>query len=261
MDPYDKEKTRQIWKRVLGEEETPVCALDSAALRTWIAEKKTDACTYEAMARQAPAGRELLRRLGREARCHARRLEAVYYLWTGEAAEAVSGPLPRQESLCAALRARHRAELEAAGKLTSVVTQNIDGLHQRAGSRRVWELHGSVHRNHCMRCGRAYPVEFVRDSGGVPRCACGGIVKPDVVLYEEQLDGHTLQGALSDIQGADMLIIGGTSLAVYPAASLVNYYRGHRLVLINKSPTPYDAHADLVIAGPIGEILGGVAVV
>ena len=153
------------------------------------------------------------------------------------------------------------AELEAAGKLTSVVTQNIDGLHQRAGSRRVWELHGSVHRNHCMRCGRAYPVEFVRDSGGVPRCACGGIVKPDVVLYEEQLDGHTLQGALSDIQGADMLIIGGTSLAVYPAASLVNYYRGHRLVLINKSPTPYDAHADLVIAGPIGEILGGVAVV
>ena len=142
-----------------------------------------------------------------------------------------------------------------------MVTQNIDGLHQRAGSRRVWELHGSVHRNHCMRCGRAYPVEFVRDSGGVPRCACGGIVKPDVVLYEEQLDGHTLQGALSGIQGADMLIIGGTSLAVYPAASLVNYYRGHRLVLINKSPTPYDAHADLVIAGPIGEILGGVAVV
>ena len=114
MDPYDKEKTRQIWKRVLGEEETPVCALDSAALRTWIAEKKTDACTYEALARQAPAGRELLRRLGREARCHARRLEAVYYLWTGEAAEAVSGPLPRQESLCAALRARHRAELESA---------------------------------------------------------------------------------------------------------------------------------------------------
>ena len=97
---------------------------------------------------------------------------------------------------------RKLAELEAAGKLTSVVTQNIDGLHQRAGSRRVWELHGSVHRNHCMRCGRAYPVEFVRDSGGVPRCACGGIVKPDVVLYEEQLDGHTLQGALSGIQGA-----------------------------------------------------------
>ena len=171
----------------------------------------------------------------------------------------------REKMLCldAQPNPAHRklAELEAAGKLTSVVTQNIDGLHQRAGSRRVWELHGSVHRNHCMGCGRAYPVEFVRDSGGVPRCACGGIVKPDVVLYEEQLDGHTLQGALSDIQGADMLIIGGTSLAVYPAASLVNYYRGHRLVLINKSPTPYDAYADLVIVGPIGEILGGVAVV
>ena len=153
----------------------------------------------------------------------------------------------REKMLCldAQPNPAHRklAELEAAGKLTSVVTQNIDGLHQRAGSR------------------RAYPVEFVRDSGGVPRCACGGIVKPDVVLYEEQLDGHTLQGALSDIQGADMLIIGGTSLAVYPAASLVNYYRGHRLVLINKSPTPYDAYADLVIVGPIGEILGGVAVV
>ena len=125
------------------------------------------------------------------------------------------------------------ARLEQEGHLAAVVTQNIDGLHQAAGSRRVWELHGSVHRNHCMRCGRAYPVEFVRDSGGVPRCACGGIVKPDVVLYEEQLDGHTLQGALSDIQGADMLIIGGTSLAVYPAASLVNYYRGHRLSLIH----------------------------
>ena len=167
----------------------------------------------------------------------------------------------REKMLCldAQPNPAHRklAELEAAGKLTSVVTQNIDGLHQRAGSRRVWELHGSVHRNHCMRCGRAYPVEFVRDSGGVPRCACGGIVKPDVVLYEEQLDEH----ALEYISRADMLIIGGTSLAVYPAASLVNYYRGHRLVLINKSPTPYDAHADLVIAGPIGEILGGVAVV
>ena len=156
---------------------------------------------------------------------------------------------------------RKLAQWEQEGKLKAVITQNIDGLHQAAGSKNVLELHGSVHRNHCMRCGRAYPVEFVRDSGGVPRCACGGIVKPDVVLYEEQLDGHTLQGALSDIQGADMLIIGGTSLAVYPAASLVNYYRGHRLVLINKSPTPYDAHADLVIAGPIGEILGGVAVV
>ena len=139
-----------------------------------------------------------------------------------------------------------------------MVTQNIDGLHQLAGSRRVWELHGSVHRNHCMRCHKGYPVEFIRDSAGVPRCTCGGIVKPDVVLYEEALDSSVLEGALKDIQRADMLIIGGTSLAVYPAASLVRYYRGSRLVLINKSPTPYDAHANLVIAGPIGEILGAV---
>ena len=155
---------------------------------------------------------------------------------------------------------RKLAELEQAGKLRAVITQNIDGLHQMAGSREVLELHGSVHRNYCQACGRFYPVEAVAEAEGVPRCACGGVIKPDVVLYEEQLDGHTLQGALSDIQGADMLIIGGTSLAVYPAASLVNYYRGHRLVLINKSPTPYDAHADLVIAGPIGEILGAVQI-
>ena len=153
------------------------------------------------------------------------------------------------------------AQWEREGKLRAVVTQNIDGLHQAAGSRNVLELHGSVHRNHCQRCGKFYGLEHILRTEGVPRCSCGGIIKPDVVLYEEQLDGHTLQGALSDIQGADMLIIGGTSLAVYPAASLVNYYRGHRLVLINKSPTPYDAHADLVIAGPIGESLGGVAVV
>ena len=153
------------------------------------------------------------------------------------------------------------AELEAAGKLKAVVTQNIDGLHQMAGSKKVLELHGSVHRNYCQKCGKFYDAAYMLHAEGIPRCSCGGTIKPDVVLYEEQLDGHTLQGALSDIQGADMLIIGGTSLAVYPAASLVNYYRGHRLVLINKSPTPYDAHADLVIAGPIGEILGGVAVV
>ena len=150
---------------------------------------------------------------------------------------------------------RKLAQLEQAGKLRSVVTQNIDGLHQMAGSKRVWELHGSVHRNHCMRCGKSYPVEFIRDSQGVPRCSCGGIVKPDVVLYEESLDSQVLEGALRDIQGADMLIIGGTSLAVYPAASLVQYYRGHRLVLINKSPTPYDSHADLVIPDAIGQVL------
>ena len=168
----------------------------------------------------------------------------------------------RDKMLCLDARpnAAHKklAQLEAAGKLRSVVTQNIDGLHQLAGSRRVWELHGSLHRNHCMRCHKGYPVEFIRDSAGVPRCTCGGIVKPDVVLYEEALDSSVLEGALKDIQRADMLIIGGTSLAVYPAASLVRYYRGSRLVLINKSPTPYDAHANLVIAGPIGEILGAV---
>ena len=147
------------------------------------------------------------------------------------------------------------AQLERVGKLRSVVTQNIDGLHQMAGSKRVWELHGSVHRNFCMRCKKPYPVEFIRDTQGIPTCSCGGTVKPDVVLYGESLDSRVLEGALADIQQADLLIIGGTSLAVYPAASLVNYYRGDRLVLINKSPTPYDRRADLAIAGPIGRIL------
>ena len=152
------------------------------------------------------------------------------------------------------------AQLEEAGKLRSVVTQNIDGLHQLAGSRRVWELHGSVHCNHCMRCGKSYPVEFIRDSRGIPTCSCGGVVKPDVVLYEESLDSRVLQGALTDIQSADLLIIGGTSLVVYPAASLIQYFQGEHLVLINKSPTPYDRRADLAIAGPIGEILGQIQV-
>ena len=152
------------------------------------------------------------------------------------------------------------AQLEEAGKLRSVVTQNIDGLHQLAGSRRVWELHGSVHRNHCMRCGKSYPVEFIRDSRGIPTCSCGGMVKPDVVLYEESLDSRVLQGALTDIQSADLLIIGGTSLVVYPAAGLIQYFQGEHLVLINKSPTPYDRRADLAIAGPIGEILGRIQV-
>ncbi|MEY8231262.1 NAD-dependent protein deacylase [Oscillospiraceae bacterium 50-16] len=170
----------------------------------------------------------------------------------------------RDKMLCLDARpnAAHQklARLEAAGRLRSVVTQNIDGLHQRAGSRRVWELHGSVHRNRCMACGREYPVEFVRDSAGVPRCGCGGVVKPEVVLYEEGLDSRVLEGAVEDIQTADLLLIGGTSLAVYPAAGLVRYFQGEHLVLLNKSPTPYDRHADLVISAPIGEVLGRIEV-
>lgn len=170
----------------------------------------------------------------------------------------------RNKMLCPQARpnAAHKklAQLEKAGKLKSVVTQNIDGLHQAAGSRRVWELHGSVLRNYCMSCRKFYPVDEIENSKGVPRCLCGGMIKPDVVLYEESLDSRVLEGALSDIRQADMLIIGGTSLAVYPAASLVNYYKGRRLVLINKSPTPYDAHANLIIAGPIGEILDQIKV-
>lgn len=170
----------------------------------------------------------------------------------------------RDKMLCldAKPNAAHKklAELEAAGKLKSVVTQNIDGLHQAAGSQRVWELHGSVLRNYCMRCARSFPAQHILNSRGVPRCTCGGSIKPDVVLYEESLDDRTIRGALEDIEHADLLIIGGTSLAVYPAASLVTYYRGNRLVLINKSPTPYDAHADLVIAAPIGEVLGQIKV-
>ena len=170
----------------------------------------------------------------------------------------------RNKMLCldAKPNAAHKklAELEQAGKLKSVVTQNIDGLHQSAGSKRVWELHGSVLRNYCMKCGRSFTAQQILDSTGVPTCSCGGTVKPDVVLYEESLDNRTIQGALNDIENADMLIIGGTSLAVYPAASLVHYYRGNKLVLINKSPTPYDSHADLILAGPIGEILGQIEV-
>ena len=152
------------------------------------------------------------------------------------------------------------AELEAAGKLRSVVTQNIDGLHQKAGSQRVWELHGSVHRNYCMRCRKPYSVEDIKEGTGVPKCSCGGTVKPDVVLYEEGLDSATIEGAVSDIRGADLLIIGGTSLAVYPAAGLINYFRGNHLVLINKSPTPYDDRADLAINLPIGQVLGQIEV-
>ena len=148
------------------------------------------------------------------------------------------------------------AELERKGKLRSVVTQNIDGLHQMAGSKRVWELHGSVHRNRCTRCGQPYGVERIKNSTGVPKCSCGGVIKPDVVLYEESLDSYVIEQAVEDIAQADVLIIGGTSLAVYPAAGLIRYYRGNKLVLINKSSTPYDAHADLLLQNPIGEVFG-----
>ena len=154
--------------------------------------------------------------------------------------------------------AAHRklAEWEAAGKLTAVVTQNIDGLHQAAGSRAVYELHGSVHRNYCERCRRCYGLDAILNSSGIPRCACGGVIKPDVVLYEEGLDQDTLNGAVRAIAGADLLIIGGTSLNVYPAAGLIHYYRGDRLVLINKSAVAQDLNAGLVITDPIGEVLG-----
>ena len=148
------------------------------------------------------------------------------------------------------------ARLEQEGKLRAVITQNIDGLHQKAGRRNVLELHGSVLRNHCVRCGKSYTLEDVVNSKTViPRCTCGGIIKPDVVLYEEMLDDDLMSRALDYISAAQMLIIGGTSLVVYPAAGLVRYYRGNRLVLINKSATSMDSEADLVIPGKIGEVL------
>lgn len=148
------------------------------------------------------------------------------------------------------------AELEEAGKLKAVITQNIDGLHQAAGSREVLELHGSVHRNFCQKCGKMFDAEYVLNSKDCPVCdECGGDVKPDVVLYEEGLDQHTMQKSVYYISHADMLIIGGTSLAVYPAAGLIDYYRGSKLVLINKSTTPMDSRANLRIEGKIGEIL------
>lgn len=146
------------------------------------------------------------------------------------------------------------ARLEQEGHLAAVVTQNIDGLHQKAGSKHVYELHGSVLRNYCTRCGKFYSAEFVRDAKDVPLCGCGGIVKPDVVLYEEALDENTVAKAVSAIRKADLLIVGGTSLTVYPAAGLLRYYRGDRLVLINRDATPYDAYADLVFHDSLGTI-------
>ena len=167
----------------------------------------------------------------------------------------------RDKMLCpeAKPNAAHKklAELEAAGKLTAVVTQNIDGLHQLAGSKTVYELHGSVHRNYCVKCRSFFDLDFMLRSRGVPRCPrCGETVKPDVVLYEEGLDQETLEAAVLAISRCDMLIVGGTSLVVYPAAGLINYYRGSRLVLINRDPTPYDGRADLVIHDSLGKVLG-----
>lgn len=147
------------------------------------------------------------------------------------------------------------ANLEKQGKLKAVITQNIDGLHQKAGSQEVLELHGSVLRNYCMHCNEAYSLEDIMAQDGVPKCKCGGTIKPDVVLYEEGLDTYTLEKAVSYIRNADMLIIGGTSLAVYPAAGLIDYYRGGKLVLINKDKTSRDSQADLVLHAPIGEVL------
>ena len=150
---------------------------------------------------------------------------------------------------------RWLAEAESKGKLIAVVTQNIDGLHQAAGSKKVYELHGSVHRNYCEKCGKFYSGEYVKNTPGVPRCECGGIIKPDVVLYEEGLDDATVRGAISAIRQADTLIVAGTSLTVYPAAGYLNYFRGGHLVLINRDPTPADDIADLVIHDKVGEVL------
>ena len=146
------------------------------------------------------------------------------------------------------------AQWEAEGKLAGIVTQNIDGLHQKAGSRKVYELHGSVLRNYCVKCGKFYNASFIKNHPDIPRCECGGIVKPDVVLYEESLDGSTIEGAIHAIAHADILIVAGTSLTVYPAAGLVNYYKGNRMVLINRDDTPYDYQADLVFHCSLGEI-------
>ena len=149
---------------------------------------------------------------------------------------------------------RALAELEKRGKLSAVITQNIDGLHQKAGSRRVLELHGSIWRNYCTDCGKFYDVETIKRTDGVPRCECGGIIRPDVVLYEEQLPWDVFEKAEDEVRNASLMIVGGTSLAVYPAAGLLHYFHGDHLVLINRSETPYDSNADLVIREPIGEV-------
>jgi len=146
------------------------------------------------------------------------------------------------------------AQWEQEGKLLRVITQNIDGLHQKAGTHLISELHGSVLRNHCMDCGKSYSAEFIKFGTGVPRCSCGGIVKPDVVLYEESLDDDSIDSSIAAIAECDMLIVAGTSLMVYPAAGLINYYHGNRLVLINIDCTPFDCRADLVLYEPLGSV-------
>ena len=170
----------------------------------------------------------------------------------------------RDKMLCdtAKPNAAHQtlAELEQAGKLKAVITQNIDNLHQMAGSKKVLELHGSVYRNHCVKCGKSYDFKYMKESEGVPKCTCGGIIKPDVVLYEEGLDDYTIQESVRAISEADVLIIGGTSLAVYPAAGLIDYFRGNHLVVINKAPTPRDKYADLLIKEPIGKVFSQIRV-
>ncbi len=148
------------------------------------------------------------------------------------------------------------AQLEREGKLKGIVTQNIDGLHQKAGSKIVYELHGSVLRNYCERCHKFYDINVIINSEGIPTCECGGRIKPDVVLYEEGLDDNNIRGAVHLIREADVLIVGGTSLGVYPAAGLIDYYNGHKLILVNKSETPYDRRADLLIHAPLGEVFG-----
>ena len=152
------------------------------------------------------------------------------------------------------------AELEKAGKLKAVITQNIDGLHSAAGSKKVYELHGSVHRNFCLDCGKSYSAEDILASNGIPHCTCGGLIKPDVVLYGENLDDATVTGALSAIESCDTLIIGGTSLTVYPAAGFIRYFKGKNLVLINMSSTPFDSEADIVIHDRVGEVLDKITI-
>jgi NAD-dependent deacetylase len=151
---------------------------------------------------------------------------------------------------------RKLAQWEKDGKLLAVVTQNIDGLHQKAGSKRVYELHGTLQRNYCLRCGEVYPAEYVKNSTGVPKCSCGGTVRPDIVMYQERLDPEVLENSAAAMEQADLVIVGGTSLTVYPAAGLINYYRGNRLVLINRDVTPYDHRADLVFHESLGQIFG-----